>query len=154
VLGEAVEVVQQRFLFGGVDFDSVGTVGLPVSAEDKNGAGFDLLSNLPADGFEAGVYWVSDVVHCGGAAVGDEVDGCAGHVGVVVEMDADCLYATEAGIPMVRRMVFTRGKARMSSCSFNSTARKMTAIAVYKAGYRGTVLGMRGLHVPLIKTSV
>ena len=61
-------------------------------------------------------------------------------VALLVEMDANCLYATDAGGLMVRRMQFRRGKPRMSSCSFNNTARKMIAIAVYKAGCRETVI--------------
>ena len=48
-------------------------------AEDEDGAGFDVLGYFAADGFEAGVGRLGGVVHCGGAAVGDEVDEGAGH---------------------------------------------------------------------------
>ncbi len=79
MLGEAIEVVQQRLPFGGVDFDGVGVYGLPMRAENEDRAGFDALRYFAADRLEAGVCRVGGIVHCVGAAVGDEVDGGACH---------------------------------------------------------------------------
>lgn len=71
-------------------------------------------------------------------------------VALLVEMDAKCLYAAEGDSLMVRRMLFRRGKARMSSYSMNGTTRKMIAVVVYKASCRGTIICMQGLYIPLI----
>ena len=74
MLRKAVEVVEQGFLLGDVDFDGVGALGLPVRGEDDDGFGFDALGDFEAEGLELGVDGVGFVVHCVGAAVGDKVD--------------------------------------------------------------------------------
>lgn len=63
---EAVEVVNQRQTFSGVDFDVRGA-GLPVRGDDYDGLWFEGLGDFAADGLEARVDWVGGVFENVGA---------------------------------------------------------------------------------------
>ena len=76
---KTVEVVDQARGLGGVDLDRVRGEALPVRGEDDDGFGLDAGSDFAADALELGVDGVRGGFHYVRAAVGEEVDGCAGH---------------------------------------------------------------------------
>ena len=74
---KTVEIVDERFMDCGVDLDQVRAVSFPVRAEDDDGGRFDFVGDFLAEELEARVGGVGGVVDDVGAAVGEEVDGCA-----------------------------------------------------------------------------